>query len=131
MHWALGTEIVEGCYIAYATRYGSCMSAIRLGRVTKVEMKKTHRFDSRETPRISVNVIMQDWYLPIYICKVRKTTLSIPDRAIVLSRDSIPEWCKDILEPSVDKTVAEFKQELSRQQEKNLHFGLLYGKPKV
>jgi hypothetical protein len=82
---SLGNEITAGCYLAWATREGSCHSALRIGRVLGVGMKEEY---GTKTPHISVLMLTTDRGLT---SKTRKTTLSIPGRSIVISPSSLPD----------------------------------------
>jgi len=82
----LGTPLEPGQYIAYAVREGSCFSALRIGRVTGVD----------NAPLISLVMRARRWHDDTYFAK--RTTLSHPDRAVVLHPDTIPSDVKELLE---------------------------------
>jgi len=87
---AVGTEIKPGCYIAYAVRDGSCYSALRVGLVTNVGVRGRRQCYGPSTePVIAVTILSDDRGLKTRSAK--KTTTSIPERAIVLCPDTIPD----------------------------------------
>ena len=88
---ALGTDIKPGCYIAYAVREGSCYSALRVGKVTAVEVVKRTCHYSGPEERISVTILGGGH-------GTKKTTTSIPEHAVVLHPDGVPYYVKVLLE---------------------------------
>lgn len=91
---ALGTAIKENDYIAYAVRSGSCHSALRVGKVTKVELVKSSGYLVQEEPRISVTILSSRGSGKAV---GKKTTTSIPERVIVLHPDGVPFEVKRVL----------------------------------
>jgi len=85
---ALGTEITPGCYVAYDVRDGSNLAALRVGRVTGVSNRGG-------VPVINLVMRARHWRDDTYFAKA--TTLSLPDRAVVLRPDMVPASFKALL----------------------------------
>ena len=93
---AVGNTIPEGSYLAWAVRVGSCYAAMRVGKVlcaTSTPDKNSYGGGSNN--RISVLVVTKHWASEAQY--VRKTTLSIPERAILLHPDMVPNNVKALL----------------------------------
>jgi hypothetical protein len=91
---SLGNEITPGCYLAYATRRGSCFAALRIGKVLGLS-SKPHPYSYLEDPVISILIVTDRGHVGTNL--VRKTTLSLPERSVVLHSDTIPADVKALL----------------------------------
>jgi hypothetical protein len=81
----VGTQIVPGCYLAYAVREGSCHAALRIGKVLSVDTNPNGC--GKLVPEISI--VMRAEYFWKDKVAARKTTLSIPQRALVIPNETL------------------------------------------
>lgn len=95
----LGQEITPGCYIVYGHVMGRS-GGLRIGKVLKLDKKKDKWSDKLED-RITIQGVDAEWdHRPPQLLS-KKSTLSFPNRTVVIDENNLPKVIFDLLEKVV------------------------------